>query len=565
VGGFGHLWHLMARLVPWSSWDEWLMVKQLLFPSSGDPHANVASRRRGIELVDAWRLRGKVPLAVDATSSLLDAMDEQKGITSLSSLSSSSSEYGLRLKLALPIIKLVNGVSDSQQRGRTASSVAVLASVAGLPRVLVDIRHDASHKELPTLSMLMLGARQALGWLEDSYWSSQLTQLLKIRERIRETFGQLLASCSQAAIATDPSLIEEEEEKEEEEEGNEIEATKQNHKGKEGNKYRKALVSSLRSLVPISWSQYIVDALLDPPSSSAQSLSHDKQGEEEEVTALLPPHAEATASDKEGFTAAMRLMSKSYPSIGNLIVSSAVRRLVRRGPSWTRSVWASQGQQEECDYGTDKWLCWLHYALDQTWLLHSNDNQEINTVIHMLLDPLMNPPPSKSDQSDRVAEGCCKALTRIKELKEGRESLDALMIALIDSAVTAWGASKSHEKDLGEMQAAPETSTAVASEGTQGKCPQGRWRRVEEGSWNSCPIGRMTDPLSHYGRPCEMVSSHKGSQATVKASQTTIHVPSRPSRPNTEIAPQGQKDSEPQAKPPKPSAGLKRKSAQLLL
>ena len=49
--------------------------------------------------------------------------------------------------------RLVNGVADSQQRGRAASSVAILSAAAGLPRCIVDLRHDASHHELPSLQV----------------------------------------------------------------------------------------------------------------------------------------------------------------------------------------------------------------------------------------------------------------------------------------------------------------------------------------------------------------------------------------------------------------------------
>ena len=82
---------------------------------------------------------------MESTSSLAEAMmlDDQSAACNSSHLGSGSSggvggpkltEYSLRLRYALPLIKLVNGVAVSQQRGRVASSVAVLSAVAGLPR-----------------------------------------------------------------------------------------------------------------------------------------------------------------------------------------------------------------------------------------------------------------------------------------------------------------------------------------------------------------------------------------------------------------------------------------------
>lgn len=66
--------------------------------------------------------------------------------------------------------RMVNGIADSQQKGRVALSVNSLAESAGLSRLLVDVRHEATHNELPSLSTLQLAARQALDWLVQQYW-----------------------------------------------------------------------------------------------------------------------------------------------------------------------------------------------------------------------------------------------------------------------------------------------------------------------------------------------------------------------------------------------------------
>lgn len=66
--------------------------------------------------------------------------------------------------------RMVNGIADSQQKGRVASSVNSLAEAAGLSRLLVDVRHEATHNELPSLPTLQLAARQALDWLVQQYW-----------------------------------------------------------------------------------------------------------------------------------------------------------------------------------------------------------------------------------------------------------------------------------------------------------------------------------------------------------------------------------------------------------
>ena len=55
---------LLGRLVPWTAWEEWTIVGQHLFDESED------RVRTGIDIVAAWRVRGRVPLGVDAPANL---------------------------------------------------------------------------------------------------------------------------------------------------------------------------------------------------------------------------------------------------------------------------------------------------------------------------------------------------------------------------------------------------------------------------------------------------------------------------------------------------------------
>ena len=83
----------------------------------------------------------------------------------------------LQNNYAVVILRTVNGVVDSGQKGSYATPVSVLASRAGLPGWLVDLRHDTSHNALPSLSTLRLAATTLLHWLHDEYWEAQTAQL----------------------------------------------------------------------------------------------------------------------------------------------------------------------------------------------------------------------------------------------------------------------------------------------------------------------------------------------------------------------------------------------------
>lgn len=66
------------------------------------------------------------------------------------------------------------------------SQKEMLSVIAGLPRVLVDVRHEAAHNELPSLPLLRLAAVQALAWLRDYYWDRQSQSLQAAQNRVQD-------------------------------------------------------------------------------------------------------------------------------------------------------------------------------------------------------------------------------------------------------------------------------------------------------------------------------------------------------------------------------------------
>lgn len=130
---------MSLRLVPWASWAEWQAVGDALLAEPG-PAASAALAR-----VSCWRARGvgKLPLAVEVTAQLA----ELRGLDCPGSV---LSEAALRSLYSLTLLRFVNGVTDAAQKGRWAAPVAQLARSAGLPPVLVDIRHEA---RLPGVSL----------------------------------------------------------------------------------------------------------------------------------------------------------------------------------------------------------------------------------------------------------------------------------------------------------------------------------------------------------------------------------------------------------------------------
>jgi ribosomal biogenesis protein LAS1 len=64
----------------------------------------------------------------------------------------------------------VTGLLDGfQNKGRKISMYAIAKSI-GLPATYVELRHQATHEELPSLPKLRTATQKALRWIWDYYW-----------------------------------------------------------------------------------------------------------------------------------------------------------------------------------------------------------------------------------------------------------------------------------------------------------------------------------------------------------------------------------------------------------
>lgn len=166
------------KLVPWYTWSEWLFVSQSLFTDSPDSVA--AALRR----ISTWRSRGCLPVVVEVTASIIEiqqkdlyfiknqSMDASVRGADDQSSNVSLSEEALAMLYCMAIMRLVNGVVE-KTRKKTEVSIAVAADAIGLPRVLIDIRHEGSHRELPALQVVRSASIKALRWLKSYYWEPQ--------------------------------------------------------------------------------------------------------------------------------------------------------------------------------------------------------------------------------------------------------------------------------------------------------------------------------------------------------------------------------------------------------
>ncbi|KAL1199151.1 hypothetical protein V5N11_014648 [Cardamine amara subsp. amara] len=160
-----------CKQVPWLNWEEWDSVRESLFSSSPDRVASALQR------VATWRSRGSLPAPVDVTCSLIEIQLKDGFIPrEKQSADALYSEHLLQMLYCMGILRLVNCVIEKTRR-RENFSIAEAAKAIGIPRKLIDLRHEGSHRELPALSVLRDAADEVLEWLKSYYWEPQKYQI----------------------------------------------------------------------------------------------------------------------------------------------------------------------------------------------------------------------------------------------------------------------------------------------------------------------------------------------------------------------------------------------------
>ncbi|KZF26631.1 Las1-domain-containing protein [Xylona heveae TC161] len=148
-------------VTPWRHHSELVKVRAQFYPP---PHAQEDERRNAVNLVGAWKLRGNLPHTVESTALLTDAMLNDEG--------TSSSSYSIRATYATAFCRFVTGLMDSNQTKGRKQSMYELAKQVGLPASFVELRHQATHEEIPPLLVLRQAASRSLQWLWRYYWCS---------------------------------------------------------------------------------------------------------------------------------------------------------------------------------------------------------------------------------------------------------------------------------------------------------------------------------------------------------------------------------------------------------
>ncbi|KAL5773555.1 hypothetical protein ACOSQ2_013479 [Xanthoceras sorbifolium] len=160
------------KLVPWLSWEEWDSVRERLFSSSTDMVVCALNK------VSTWKSRGCLPVVIDVTASIVEVQQKDPYYRDNGDQPTDAlhSEQLLAMLYCMAILRLVNCVVE-KTRKRTEVSIAEAANAIGIPRKLIDVRHEGSHRDLPALQVVRDCSEKALDWLKTYYWEPQKQQI----------------------------------------------------------------------------------------------------------------------------------------------------------------------------------------------------------------------------------------------------------------------------------------------------------------------------------------------------------------------------------------------------
>ncbi|XP_061169542.1 uncharacterized protein LOC133178896 isoform X2 [Saccostrea echinata] len=162
-------------VVPWRDKEEFRQVHAGVFSEDLEP------KQRALAKMTTWQSRAlnKLPIAIESTMALCRACISHQ----LAIQEGTVHENHLKLvyEYSMGIIRFVNNITELGQTGRVRMAVHTIAGNFGIPNWIVEMRHSATHRSMPSLSELTAGTDWVLDWLKEDFWDAQL----KIMESIK--------------------------------------------------------------------------------------------------------------------------------------------------------------------------------------------------------------------------------------------------------------------------------------------------------------------------------------------------------------------------------------------
>ncbi|KAG7484192.1 hypothetical protein MATL_G00046600 [Megalops atlanticus] len=150
-----------GHVVAWINKAEWDQILEYLYSKDS------ALQKFALHRISAWKGRfgNSTPVAVESTADLVrcQVLDSSGHLET----------DDLVLLYGTALVRFVNLITERKQK-RVATPLRRLANKMNIPEWIVNLRHDITHRRLPTLKWCRKGCQFVLEWLQQEYWSRQL-------------------------------------------------------------------------------------------------------------------------------------------------------------------------------------------------------------------------------------------------------------------------------------------------------------------------------------------------------------------------------------------------------
>lgn len=469
----------LPRRVPWSSPAELDQLCTWIFADQPD----VSSKWLAVNRLSAWRATTYLPHALESTLSILTAIlqdaENENGRSWLS----------VRQSYATAIIRLVNGLVDPLQQGSYARSIASIAAQLELPAWFVELRHAATHEDMPSLELLREAAKESLNWLLHHYFLpainpsadsmhqppplrslsapfKQYKNLLKqtlrdssLISRHSADIGLVMREVerwvSEAVLASNIKLR-----------GLEWEDADDSETDEEDTQE----IWALEKLCGV----LLEEGGLVPLSKKKRLLSeHD----------FLPPEFSVSL-----WSPLMAELQSNHPAFPRVLIGCIVKELLQVNSDETSRSSTSDPQYLAC---LSRWAFW---SAQKNWPLSSTASEtDLRQDALVSLITALGPTASPQSAGEKAAYALLQELTNLNP--ELRRTVDSLVIPNGSNGSQAWAPSDMDVMDQRlESLASMNKSNLVVEEAFAAPSPDagvqlGGWRLLTTQDWRRCPIG----------------------------------------------------------------------------
>lgn len=153
----------MSRISVFKQISDIVDLRDLLYGSYED-------QVEGLSKCKAYEVRGFLPASVHATCLLVSAVHGDVPENDL---------FSIRLQYSMAIIRFVNEILDASQTGKNVTPLHSLAEKIGLPNSFVELRHAATHEDIPSIHLLRRMTSRGLQWLYQRFWALQTGEIAR--------------------------------------------------------------------------------------------------------------------------------------------------------------------------------------------------------------------------------------------------------------------------------------------------------------------------------------------------------------------------------------------------